>query len=1159
MVKISSKSKSHIALSVVCILLLGALLPISQAVDIDRIESFGKGPSYTDVVPMKKVTFVNFDDESYLDDYAYLAAVPTAVFNQKDKLFSHPLLFYKDEYEYENDEERTLNSRQGIDYFMEDWLSYSHDKLDQMTLINVPLEKVDQWKANEYSTIECDNPYDIASQLALQDWSYSDEAVIAVINENIEEIEEKTSDIITDSLPSNYKIGKKNFNMELPTIGVGGNYESFTVNPPYKYIIVDMMWENPGFDPDLQLYDDEIGMVDASSMWNCFEGAGEVCSSYVYNYGNWEVGITYMPTQSLSSDIGKMEGMFENEAHKAMSLISGLLNKRKDVQKINIRFFPGEEIEIPDPTPYGCRDADFTLKWEKQNVRLGFILLDPSGMEIFSAPTDDEIVDGVKGDTTERQIHIEKLGECVGDERYSVCVFSLDDISQSVDFEIEYSWHKKVTKEEGASLSSASEGAVLASVINAPMLYCSPSEISDDTIDTLYQLGVENIHLVDIGDRLSDSIVEEIENAAEIENHFTILKDIYDRIRDETGSNDVVFTTLDSWAPWLRDKKPVYDLQENSELFIGPATYIAAHHGTPVLIVDEHPELSQAVVWHSEFWINFKRQKLPSVACMVLTGRQVYEFLNEYGFDEKGSMETMITVCDQFDIGITWDRSFVGAAIPGRFCGTPVDTAYWISRNVFYPAMIFVNPALDPKGIELIDGSRSKIQLIGGKLREPYGTDLVYTQKSGYRDFKYPVFHTYTTFRHNFNRDASKHWGCTYTCANGIIPYVTPSPHPIDEGLTDKVGAYYPDLTETENAPIYAERAGYDNVFSTNFDAITKDLNSGVIIWLIGCHGSAGGGGKLGLWNVNSPYVDEPNPWRAYERILASPRNWDELREKILGSSNPLLAKLLRIITLPIDLVFRDKGSTENPDVVVFNPQLPKLLWDLFGVDLHMETYGLRSLIPILGTRFWTYHDGIVIDPLPGGENVVINYDGYQFDDALENLHSCGITSGACYISNTYLHMALIRHGSVYQIIDPWSTSWYNSWWKQSIFRDLALGDTIGEAYEKAMAAVGVEYLVDQWWWDLNENVLYFGDPDLRIFNPGTTYSDNNYWEKEETKALQYDEELNLNGHMPFGATSHPRAKEPKTFLQKYLWLIVILAIIVILLIALALISRKKK
>jgi len=59
-------------------------------------------------------------------------------------------------------------------------------------------------------------------------------------------------------------------------------------------------------------------------------------------------------------------------------------------------------------------------------------------------------------------------------------------------------------------------------------------------------------------------------------------------------------------------------------LFIGPAAYIAAHHGAPVVIVDNHPELSQAVVWHTEFWRktanDLFRFNLPSVACMMLTG-----------------------------------------------------------------------------------------------------------------------------------------------------------------------------------------------------------------------------------------------------------------------------------------------------------------------------------------------------------------------------------------------------------------------------------------------------------------------------------------------------------------------------------------------------------
>ena len=135
--------------------------------------------------------------------------------------------------------------------------------------------------------------------------------------------------------------------------------------------------------------------------------------------------------------------------------------------------------------------------------------------------------------------------------------------------------------------------------------------------------------------------------------------------------------------------------EKEGALFIGPAAYIAAHHGSPVLIVDNHPELSSAVVWHNEFWRRFSadREYVPSVAEMVLTGKRVYDFLKLYDFDKEG-LETIITVADQYDIGVPWDRVFPGVANSGRFCGSPVDTAYWISRNVFYPALIFENPAL---------------------------------------------------------------------------------------------------------------------------------------------------------------------------------------------------------------------------------------------------------------------------------------------------------------------------------------------------------------------------------------------------------------------------------------------------------------------------------
>jgi hypothetical protein len=121
----------------------------------------------------------------------------------------------------------------------------------------------------------------------------------------------------------------------------------------------------------------------------------------------------------------------------------------------------------------------------------------------------------------------------------------------------------------------------------------------------------------------------------------------------------------------------------------------------------------------------------------------------------------------------------------------------------------------------------------------------------------------------------------------------------------------------------------------------------------------------------------------------------------------------------------------------------------------------------------------------------------------------------------------------------------------QSIPRDVILGDTIGEAYNKGISHVGILYVGDdgdppQWWWDSAENVCLFGDPDLRMFVPGTDYSDANYWEQKDTKPLRYDEDFSINGHMPYGATSYPHEKEPKSVISLWSVSIIVIALVVI-------------
>jgi len=1172
-------NKCYITIAIGCLLILGVFLPVTQAIsNIDYIKGFDKGPSTLPVVPLKKATFVGFDKESILDDLAYLACVPTSVFNNDGRLFSHPLLFYEDEYKYENDWERTLNARQGLDYFMEDWMSYCNNQLDQMTLVNVPVNKVDQWRADEYVEITGDNLYSIAGEIALQDWSYSDDAVIAVIKEQYENPEIKTKGEISKTLPA-YNIDQKQITIDLPDIGTAATWERFEINDyNYKYVTMKLEWPYKVLDYDLQLYDNELGLVDNAMKdysEHLIEGNNEIAGSFLHNYGEWKISVTAVPKKGSPND----------EDQETDDLISDLNLKNlakviKNQGEATLNFYPGINVKIPQ-TPFGCRDADLTLKWGNSNINLGFTVLDSFETEICSSLSKKEIIEGdLEDQGGEATVHLEKLGETGEDENYTICVFSLDDLSKPLDFTIEYSWQQNFSKEEGNGLASAGNGAVLACKLNAPLLYTKPSNLPEVTKDVLYKLGVEKIHLINLGGHLSIDVKNELEAITDVIDYDTPKK-IYDAIKKDVEENDVVFTTIDPWTYWyVNERKPAGEYP--GALFIGPAAFTAAHHCTPVLIVDLHPRLSQAVVYHTHFWSSPYYQQhveIPNSGSMTLSSRQVYDFLEDYNLGklEKGegkwsSQETIITVAGQYDIGIPWDRSFTGAGLNGRFMFSPVDTAYCIARNIFYSALIFENPG--SQKITLWQGSESTTKGIGNRLKDPIGINLWITKQSQEEEFEYPVLQTYADYIHRFNEKASKHWDYIYERADGVTPYIERSPDPIDDGVVpDKSGAYYPDLYETYVIPFYAGKAHYDNVYSSNFEKSVENLNRGVIMWMVCCHGGHVNSGTIALWDPNSPYVNEPNPWRVYETPIVYPGNLREFVRwfyyELLAGSQPskFTEGFIKYHLLP------RIGSTENPDVTSINPQLrlinkflttinfPIDFWGALGVNIYRDRilHPLKTISECL--PFVNIYNGdgkVIISPKSGGEHLKEWKNGIDFDDAMMNLHSCGINSISCLPAGTYLHLTWTRHGTSYIIMDPWTTTDWSAVWQQMLIKRYAMGDTVGQAYERGMRAVGPEYTIGQSWWDRYQNVELFGDPDLRVIVPGTDYSDANYWTQKETQPLAYDEEININGHTPFGATSYPHEKQPVTVLDEYLWLIIILVLIVIIIIIMVIPRRKK-
>jgi len=1149
---IKSNKKVYMVLLLTTLFLINIIVPVTLSKNTNNIKGFDKGPSYTSVVPLKKATFVNYDENTYLDDYAYLASIPTTVFRDNNKLYSNPLLFYQDEYPVKEDKELSLNARQGLDYFMEDWVDYCNGQLDQMTLINVPTNKVNQWKAKGYNTINSENPYEIASKIALNEWSYSDKAVMAVIDKEFERSTAEKTGLIKGEIVFDKPVKEHHFEVK-QTNRLNPVFSEFTVPEGYMYVYARCWYPSlamhvklpipgiemfadiaiPSGDKDLQLYcmhDEDWMQILSMDRWNQKMGMDkEKGGTYVYNTGQWRASVTDVPTKKII----EITGSYGTPREILRNLF------REVTYQVDISMYPGARMPLFDSNnlPFECRDVNLELKCKNPNINLGFCLIGPSGEEIISD------TDGV--------IEVNQLGECLPGESYDIAIYTEEDVQGSFEYEISYSWQDGKTRYESDCLTDAAEGAILASTFNAPLFYTSLSELSEDTIDALYMLGVEEIHLVNIGDHLSKSAKDQLKEIATIVEEYKVHSDIYDAIRGQTGSNDIVFSTTDSWRPWfVKEMKPAEDLEMPGSLHIGPAAYTAAHHGTPVLIVDNHPELSSAVVWHNELWERGAcspagSKNYPTVAEMYLTGKRAYDFLREEDFDKEG-LESIITVAGQFDIGTSWDRTFVGKATPGRFIGSPVDTSYWISRNIFYPALIFSNPAMNPDGVELIEGSTSHRGGILGLLRKPLGKTLVIDKPSQEKTVEYPVLSSFLHYEHRFNERASKYWGYTYQCADGMIPGSTETFNPIDQGLAAKYtgneGCIFPDMSMSEVLPMYLEKGGYGNSFSTSFDAVTNNVNNGVLLWCHFAHGLHPDSGTIQFWDDKNK--NDPNPWRMYEAYQGSTEEPDTLTIEIHGIlpallGNPNMNGIFRTALdwAPAKMPIRDKIS----NLLSYIPVVKKIIPEGF-----------------LDTQ--DYYDGM-IDTLLFSMIGAITKNGIEFDNSLENLHSAGFIANSCLIATKYMHLTIMRHGSTFQIVDPWPTSWYSSVWTQSIPRDIILGDTVGQAYTKGLSHVGILYITDppQWWWDNAENVIYYGDPDLRFFVPSTEYSNANYWEQDDVEPIRYDAELSINGHMPFGAIEHPNEKQPKTLLQEYLPVILALIAILILLIVLVYISRNKK
>jgi len=525
------------------------------------------------ITPLNTATLIGYDPESYHDDLSYLAAIPHGIFMEDEHLYSSPVIFYDSPYQGGGDPERTLDHNKGINYFMDDWVTACGGNLSRAVLLNLgdvqrqDMESTSQW----FDTIEDvwevnnTNARETAYKLALDGWESSDKAVIAVVSSTVmNDLSNYAEPVGTGgSVEGVIPAGK------IATLHMEGskspdpqdpNYHNFTVEPGYKFMEVEMEWSDHaggevterGRDPDMQVYDWQLGEVEASCNWNVLSGPHEYAECYIYHdYDEaayeesggdgekepapWGVAVTYMPTEAMpmwdgspgaANDMLRMYGYDESEAAELAAAYfererpsspsmemppspiaadanpgdEGAAHGRSGDRpfqdrtdqtsdetdyRIDVTMYVGADVELDRDSPFMARDVSFTLSWNTAD-ELKFLVRGPSGAEIpFQS-----------GNTGGSPITLE-LRE-LGEGTYSISAICMEDSNPDIPFTVEYEFNQYYPESYGDSFAAAANGAVLASMENAPLLFSTGDELDSGLEHVLDTLGVTKVYLVSL-------------------------------------------------------------------------------------------------------------------------------------------------------------------------------------------------------------------------------------------------------------------------------------------------------------------------------------------------------------------------------------------------------------------------------------------------------------------------------------------------------------------------------------------------------------------------------------------------------------------------------------------------------------------------------------
>jgi len=617
-----------ITLALTVISTLGELysIPTKDFNELSLVKASGKNETF---VPLQRIFVVSTNESSYIDEFAFLATLPLAIFHHENSVYVSPILFSTFSAAEEN--------------LLKDWTSYLEKNGNVSHIIGIGSLSLDEEKKIHqiietpiYPSFPADNLYTLSAKLALLDWTNSNYIILAPLPSDF-------------SIPETHTI-EDAWNLQFINVSMRNVSQLVNISGGEVQKVDFKTFENDGW------IEGSIQGLSTSAVTTHFllDPSGFNVS---YSRRSW---IEYLIRQEKNYN----DFFLVPNANPGTYSLNIFGNKVDGSQTLNVSlsFHAGVRriLTVPENSVW----LNLTLSWDDYNNDLDLIAISPSGMvaswsisnnkDLGSAEEEVRIYCPMPGEWT----FLVSWWEGVGDLNATLS-------------------YKLVTKSNDVEkyLEVALNAAVLSSKLNAPLLYTPVNNLSSDVMDVLLELSVSKVILVDPYRMVGSDVIQEITATGVVLEVLNSKEALYSKIVENVSSGVVVTIPDGKYFP----ASALIAAYHKIPVVILPRSLITMVEASWTPFIPEFEQYEGSVF----------DDMVPHFYVMKKTSDIFFEFLESYGIN--GS--NVIVVSPLTLLKPTFDRAIVGKAIVGRIIGnTEGEAIAFALRNILYPALIYSNP-----------------------------------------------------------------------------------------------------------------------------------------------------------------------------------------------------------------------------------------------------------------------------------------------------------------------------------------------------------------------------------------------------------------------------------------------------------------------------------